>query len=315
MVFFSVGAYSVPTQTTLSDSTAYVIPGGEAVGIKLYTKGLLVVGISENPSPSADAGIKRGDILLSANGVELYDTSQLSDIVSENEKIILEYARDENRFSVEITPKIISGIKRIGVWVRDSTAGLGTMTFYSGNKFAALGHAVTDPDTAEIMSLSAGSITGADVVGVQAGKKGTPGELIGTFKDDTIGSINLNCSEGLYGICTDTPQKELLKIAERSEINEGSAYILADIDGNGVQQYTINIERVSLYAHSKPIVFRVTDQRLLDTTGGIVQGMSGAPIIQNNMLIGAVTHVFVNDPTRGYGIFAESMLKNCNTEQ
>lgn len=310
MVTFSVSAMITPS-VPCAGSNIYVTPGGEVVGIKLYTKGLLVVGISPAPSPAAIAGIKQGDIILKANGIELSDTSQLFDMVSENTSISMECMRSNKIYNTVVTPNISSGAPRIGAWVRDSTAGLGTVTFYTQNKFAALGHAVTDADTGKIMSLSDGSITGANVVGVSNGKRGTPGELIGTFAENTIGTININCENGLYGVLNCVPKKELIKIANRSEISEGDAYILANIDGSGVQQYSVKIERISLYAHTKPIIFKVTDKKLLDATGGIVQGMSGSPIIQNNMLIGAVTHVFINDPTRGYAIFAENMLEQC----
>lgn len=310
MAVFSVSAVITPS-APCAGSNVYVIPGGEVVGIKLYTKGLLVVGMSPAPSPASLAGIKQGDIILKANGNELSDTSQLFEIVSKNDKISLECMRNSKIYNTVVIPNISSGAPRIGAWVRDSTAGLGTITFYTQDKFAALGHAVTDSDTGKIMSLSDGSITGANVVGVSIGKRGTPGELIGTFADNTIGTIDINCENGLYGKSSTNPDKQAVKIANRSEISEGDAYILANIDGSGVQQYSIKIERISLYAYTKPIIFKVTDKKLLDTTGGIVQGMSGSPIIQNNMLIGAVTHVCVNDPSRGYAIFAENMIENC----
>lgn len=310
MAVFSVSAVITPS-APCAGSNVYVIPGGEVVGIKLYTKGLLVVGMSPAPSPASLAGIKQGDIILKANGNELSDTSQLFEIVSKNDKISLECVRNSKIYNTVVIPNISSGAPRIGAWVRDSTAGLGTITFYTQDKFAALGHAVTDSDTGKIMSLSDGSITGANVVGVSIGKRGTPGELIGTFADNTIGTIDINCENGLYGKSSTIPDKQAVKIANRSEISEGDAYILANIDGSGVQQYSIKIERISLYAYTKPIIFKVTDKKLLDTTGGIVQGMSGSPIIQNNMLIGAVTHVFVNDPSRGYAIFAENMIERC----
>lgn len=310
MAVFSVSAVITPS-APCAGSNVYVIPGGEVVGIKLYTKGLLVVGMSPAPSPASLAGIKQGDIILKANGNELSDTSQLFEIVSKNDKISLECMRNSKIYNTVVIPNISSGAPRIGAWVRDSTAGLGTITFYTQDKFAALGHAVTDSDTGKIMSLSDGSITGANVVGVSIGKRGTPGELIGTFADNTIGTIDINCENGLYGKSSTNPDKQAVKIANRSEISEGDAYILANIDGSGVQQYSIKIERISLYAYTKPIIFKVTDKKLLDTTGGIVQGMSGSPIIQNNMLIGAVTHVFVNDPSRGYAIFAENMIESC----
>lgn len=309
VIFLS--ATSSPSSLTCAVADMYAVPGGEAVGIKLYTKGLLVVGLSPSPSPASAAGIRRGDIILTANGNELSDTSQLFDAVIHSESIALECIRGTSHYSAVVVPDSSSGAPRIGAWVRDSTAGLGTVTFYIDSKFAALGHAVTDVDTGKIMSVADGTVTGADIVGVCTGKRGSPGELIGTFAENTIGKIDLNCEDGLYGSLTTIPEKEPLKIADRSEACEGEAYIMASIGTGGVEKYTVEIEKINLYAYSKPIVFKVTDKRLLASTGGIVQGMSGSPIIQNNMIIGAVTHVFVNDPTRGYAIFAESMLSHC----
>lgn len=299
---------AVPAQTAAKlDAPAYVVPGGEAVGIKLYTEGILVVAVADGASPARNAGIRRGDMILSVNGEKLYDTNRFSDIISEGNTVKLTCRRASKIYTSSITPKEQNGAFHIGIWVRDSTAGLGTVTFYTNNRFAALGHAVTDADTGMIMSLSGGSITDAEVAGASPGKRGHPGELIGVFGSKTIGSITKNCEIGLYGDCSAPPQKSPVSVAPRNEVNEGDAVIIADIDGNGAAEYSINIERVSYYTKSKSIIFHVTDKRLLSKTGGIVQGMSGAPIIQNNRLAGAVTHVFVNDPERGYGIFAEDM--------
>lgn len=312
-LILSASMLAVPSEPVSGSQTAeYVIPGGETVGIKLYTKGLLVIGLSEGDSPARAAGLKRGDIILKANGMELSDTAILSNIVSGGGSIRLECMRGEKTFSADVMPQRVSGMQRLGIWVRDSTAGLGTVTFYRGNSFAALGHAVTDADTGDIMTLSGGTITEADVVGINAGKRGSPGELLGTFSQTELGRIQLNCENGLYGICPSPPQKQPIQIAARNEVSEGDAYILADIDGGGAKKYYITLERLSMYSHTKSIVFKVTDKALLEKTGGIVQGMSGAPIIQNERLIGAVTHVFVNDPCRGYGIFAENMLKSAS---
>lgn len=311
LLVFSASSMSVPAQTAADlTAPAYVIPGGETVGIKLYTEGVLVVALADGPSPARSAGIKKGDIILSANGEKLSDTQRFSQIISDGKPISTVCRRASKTYTASLTPENRSGEYRIGVWVRDSTAGLGTVTFYTDTRFAALGHAVTDTDTGEIMSLSDGSITNAEVVGASPGKRGHPGELIGTFGQNTLGKITLNSENGLYGECAQIPEKAIMPLARRSEVCEGEAYIIADIDGAGPKQYCVNIEKISYYAKTKSIIFHVTDKALLAATGGIVQGMSGAPIIQNNKLAGAVTHVFVNDPERGYGIFSENMYCN-----
>lgn len=307
----------------------YVNPSGAPIGIKLHTDGVLVVGISyvtdENGNtvyPAKTSGIKSGDLIIGINGKKISSIDEMtSQIANTNGTFTLTLKRDD-----EILEKSVTAVKssednsyKMGVWVRDSAAGVGTMTFYDPqtNKYASLGHAITDVDTGKILTVSDGKVLSCEIVSVNKGVKGTPGELIGSFTGKNIGKIESNTPFGVYGnvenseniVCCD-----LVEVATRFQTNEGDAYILSDIDGNGIKKYSIEITKISKNSSdNKGIVFKVTDKALIAKTGGIVQGMSGSPIIQNNMLVGAVTHVFINEPTKGYGIFAENMIDMVNS--
>ena len=303
----------------------YVIPSGEAIGIKMYTKGLLVVGISsvtdvngEKVYPAKLSGIKEGDIILKADNKELKTNETLSQIINNKKgEINLLVDRNGEIFKTTIVPELEYQKEKykVGLWVRDSTAGIGTMTFYNpqNNTFGSLGHAITDADTQKNLTVSDGDIVGCRIQSAIKGKNGVPGELIGTFDNRVIGNINLNNDFGMYGTVNNNfsfNKENLVEVWNRFLIKEGKAHILSDVDGKGVKSYEILIESVSKSdeINNRGISIKVTDESLLNITGGIVQGMSGSPILQNGKLIGAVTHVFVNDPTRGYGIFIENML-------
>lgn len=304
----------------------YVIPSGEAVGVKMFTDGLLVVYVSEvvdkdtnRFTPAKDVGIRETDRILSVDGFELGTNEDLSDYINQVKKPIhLKVARDEEIFETKITPVLSNdGYYRIGIWVRDSTAGIGTMTFYNPNNysFAALGHAICDSDTGAVLTVEDGDLVGCDILSVKKGKNGVPGELSGQFKNYNLGKIIKNNEFGVYGklnndfVCDN---KKLIETATRYQVKQGPAQILCDVDGDGVKSYNVEILSVSKSPeiNNKGIVLKITDEELLSKTGGIVQGMSGSPILQNGRIVGAVTHVFVNDPTRGYGIFIENMLAN-----
>lgn len=306
-----------------------LIPGGQSIGVTLYTKGALIVGISDiknsdgqTVNPARDAGLRAGDVIESINGIEVNDSDHLSQIINEitSEEVTLGIRRGEERFSTVIVPQMdtYDNVYRLGVWVRDSTAGVGTLTFYDQETggYGGLGHAITDLDTGEELSVRKGEIISSKIIDVVRGEAGTPGELKGEFKtQDSIGTIIKNSQFGIYGITYGTIRNPLypdgIPVAKQNEVHEGAATLLSTVDDEGVKGYACNISNIQPQSApaQKSFLVTVTDQELLAKTGGIVQGMSGSPVIQDGKLIGAVTHVFVNDPTRGYGIYIEWMLE------
>lgn len=308
-----------------------VVPGGQAIGVTLYTKGALVVGVSEFRGedgrlyhPANDAGLMPGDVIEKANDVVIKNADHLAQIVNSitGWPIKLSILRNDKPMELYIKPaKDMEDHRyKLGIWVRDSTAGVGTMTFYEPKSgvYGALGHPITDKDTGTLLSIKNGEIVYSEVIAVKQGKKGRPGELQGVFLDrgQKIGNIELNTEYGIFGEIYDanTVKNNLydkpIPVALQSEVKEGPAVILTTVDDQGIKAYNVNIIRVNHQSHpnGRSLVIEVTDPALLKITGGIVQGMSGSPIIQNGKLVGAVTHVFVNDPARGYGVFAEWML-------
>ena len=304
-----------------------LVPGGKAVGIKMFTKGLICVGTQsikgqngENYNIAKALNIKESDMIISANGVELHTIEQFSEIVanSNGNPITLSLLNGNKAETKVATPIKTNEGYKLGIWVRDSTAGIGTVTFVdsSSQAFAALGHPITDVDTGTLMPIDKGTISSAEIVGTEKGTRGTPGELYGIFgSNNDCGVILKNTNQGIFGQkisdCQLTYNNEPLLVASAQQVKTGSAHIYANISGNKIEKYDIEISKLMRYApDSKNMIIKITDKRLLDATGGIVQGMSGSPIIQDGKLVGAVTHVFVNDPTRGYGIFIENMLEN-----
>lgn len=304
-----------------------LVPGGKAVGIKMFTKGLICVGTEkikgedgQNYNIANALDIKETDIIISANGKILHTVEEFSEIVSNSQgtPITLVVSRNGNEQTKVATPIKTSDGYKLGLWVRDSTAGIGTVTFtdVASGAFAALGHPITDVDTGILMPVDKGSISNAEIVGIKKGARGEPGELYGVFSGtDDCGVILKNTAQGIYGSLVDNPalnyNSQPVIAASGAQAKTGKAEIYANIEGDTVEKFEIEITKLMRYAtDSKNMVIKVTDKRLLDKTGGIVQGMSGSPIIQDGKLIGAVTHVFVNDPSRGYGIFIENMLSN-----
>lgn len=304
-----------------------VIVGGNTIGVKLYTQGLLVVQKAQiltedgqSVSPWENSDIKPGDYIMKANGKDLLGSDTLAKEVerSDGAAVTLLIQRDGKEHEAVITPakSVDDHCLRLGLWVRDSTAGIGTMTFAlpSSKRFCALGHAICDLDTGAAFTVSTGEIVDSTVVSISKGEKGSPGELLGAFKmpEQHLGDVTRNDTCGVFGRYEEAPPAEgpLMPAALISEVEEGEAVILSNIKGEEIREYAIEIERVypKSFRSPKGMVIRVTDPELLAEAGGIVQGMSGSPIIQNGKIVGAVTHVFVNDPTRGYGIFIENML-------
>ena len=297
---------------------------GTPFGIKMVTDGVMVVGTgaitdcnSRAVSPAQIAGIQEGDIILSINGEKISSKKQLTKLVesSAGQPLSLVVRRGEQLTSLHLSPvrSSLDNSYHLGLWVRDSSAGIGTMTFYDPNNgcFAGLGHAICDVDTGQLMPLSQGEIVEASIIGVHAGKSGSPGQLQGAFvANRSIGSLYTNSYNGVYGRLMNQPvDAQTIPMAQCQEVRQGPVKILTTVSGQKPQLFDACIEKLSLSQDepTKNMVLRITDPDLLELSGGIVQGMSGSPIIQDGMLVGAVTHVFVNDPTSGYGIFAENM--------
>ncbi len=300
---------------------------GTPFGIKLYTDGVLVVGMADvvtasgGTNPAATAGIRVGDTILSIDGKPVTTNEEVAECVNacNGRAICLRIRRDNVEFDasfVPVRPADADGY-RAGLWVRDSTAGIGMLTFVdsSTGAFAGLGHPVCDADTGQIMTISGGEIVRARILDVKPSVKGTPGELHGVFESGTLGQLICNESNGLYGYMASTPMGKQFPVAMKQEVKPGKAQILTTISGSVSMLYEVEIKQVRYHTanDTRSMIISVTDERLLKQTGGIVQGMSGSPIIQNGKLVGAVTHVLVDDPTKGYGIFAENMLETARS--
>ncbi len=292
-----------------------VIIGGHPFGIRIYTDGLVVSSVSEirtnsgKACPAQKAGIEKGDVLLAANGTQLRTNEQLQSIVSScSGSLTLDVRREGRVFRTDIEPVYDSdeGKLRLGLHVRDSIAGLGTMTFIDpeDGSFFGLGHGICDSSSGCLMPMLEGDAVMADVTSVKKSVCGDPGSLIGQFRDgEVLGTLTANTAHGVYGRLSEIPENySTVPVAFRHEIVRGQARLITTTDESGPQEYTVDIEEISYNDSSKTrnMVIRITDKELLSKTGGIVQGMSGSPVIQNGRLVGAVTHVFVNDPTRGY---------------
>lgn len=306
----------------------YVYAGGSLVGIRLYTEGLLVVGIDDvvtengNISPADNCGIKQGDIITEVNDEIVTSVSDFSNrvVASKGNNISVTVKRDDEFYYYSLQPAYsqTENKYRCGLWLRDSTAGIGTLTFTDPQTkmLATLGHAICDTETEAVLPVGNGDILGASINGCIPGKKGTTGQIKGSFTSDILGTLHDNNDFGVYGTYSDVSVEtgELYPVAAQTEIETGDAQIISTVSQDGAQFYDIEIEKITYSSEkaARSMVIKVTDPELLSITGGIVQGMSGSPIIQNGMLVGAVTHVFLNDPERGYGIFAETMLETAD---
>lgn len=300
-----------------------LIPGGIPFGVKLYTEGVLVVGLEEVNSaggpinPAADAGVRVKDVITHINGIPITGADSMSAQIEAagGAPIRITYTRDGVPNTVTVTPvaDVVDGRYKTGMWVRDSGAGIGTVTyiFPSTGEFGGLGHGICDSDTGELIPMQRGVVMDVNVNGVVRGEVGAPGELKGSFLSFKRGALLRNTPCGVFGVFSSLPDcsAEALPIALRSEIKCGPAQIRCTLDESGPRYYGIEITSINKNTSgSKSFVIHVTDPALLEKTGGIVQGMSGSPIIQDGRLVGAVTHVLINDPSRGYGIFIETML-------
>ncbi len=322
------GLFPIKDVTVKVVDATTVIPCGIPFGIKMYTDGVLVVGMSDvdtpdgPKNPAKSAGMKVGDVLLKIDGKSVNTTEQVAGILEKagSKTMSFRIRRDNITFDMRFScvKSVNENCWKAGLWVRDSSAGIGTMSFFipGKNVFAGLGHAICDVDTGDVLPLASGEIVSARIYSVVKGISGEPGELRGGFEGGSLGNLSINGETGVYGTLNKTPMaSKPMPVAMKQQVKTGHAKMLTTIKGSTPQEYDIRIEQVR-YNDSSPtrnMVIVITDQRLLEKTGGIIQGMSGSPIIQDGMLVGAVTHVFVNDPTKGFAIFAENMLKTANT--
>ena len=303
------------------DTSRQVIPLGSAFGIKLFTDGVIVASLSDIYTeegvccPAAEAGILPGDYLLQADGQDIPDNGALARYIgsSQGEAISFQVRREDQVFSVEVTPVYGEGSFKTGMWVRDSAAGIGTLTFYdpATGVFAGLGHGICDMDTNGVMALKSGEPAPITLSGIVKGQADSPGQLRGYFSsEESLGTLLANRETGVYGTLHQAPAGEAVETLTREEVATGPVQLLVSLDETGPQLYEAEIQEIiNQDKTTKNLVVQVTDPRLLERTGGIVQGMSGAPILQNGKLAGAITHVFTEDPTLGYGIFISNMLE------
>lgn len=301
-----------------------LIPSGDSVGVRIDTQGVMVLGLGsvvgedgKEYEPSKNI-LEPGDMILKINNQEIDSKETLINCIENNNVLNMEIKRDNQIKNIVVNCiKGEDGKNKIGVWVRDSTQGIGTLTYINPTTktFGSLGHGIVDVDTKEIMEVKDGKIMKSNIIDIKKGEKGTPGELVGSIKkDEEIGIITNNTNVGIYGKITNDDfiyNKKSIPIGLKDSVEIGPAKILCNIKDNLIEEYNIEVESINKYNidNSKSMVIKITDKRLLDKTNGIIQGMSGSPIIQNGKIIGAVTHVFVNEPSKGYGIFIENMLE------
>ena len=306
-----------------------VIPTGNLIGLKLYTNGALVIGTTEVKNienkiekPYESINIKEGDTILEVDHQEIDSTQTLQKIVNESNgrDIEIKYARAGETYTANIKPANTAKDEyKLGLWIRDSASGVGTMAFYEqeSKSFAALGHGISDGDTGELLDIQTGELVNSKIVSVSKGRKGIPGEIKGSIaKQATIGTVMQNTNFGIFGslnenIITNNKYSAGLEIALRDEIELGEATILSTVNNNDTQEYKVEITSIDSENNSnnKSMQIKITDEKLLNNTGGIICGMSGSPIIQNNKIVGALTNVLVSDPQIGYGVFADIMIK------
>lgn len=318
-----LGIIPVKTTSIIQSKPKKVSVSGESFGIKLYTDGVIIVGIRDvetdkgKCNPAKEAGLEKGDIIIEINGKKVYSADSVTDILNDNNgkdyRITVKRNGNYKEFLLKPAYSSSQGCYKVGLWVRDSTAGVGTITYYdkSNNTVSALGHPITDVDTNEIMPILDGEAVRATVTKIYKSKAGEAGSLCCEFTNDIIGTLKKNCQSGIYGKYTCTLKNTYeYEVASPNEIVRGPVQILCTIDSGKAKFYNAQISRISYRENKKGknMVVKITDERLLEKTGGIVQGMSGSPIIQNGKLVGALTHVIVDSPEKGYAIFAQDMV-------
>ena len=311
--------------TTFAADAKMLVPVGRAVGIRLESDGVMIVGIpdkcsdDQTPSPSRKVGFRTGDVIVRVGKTEITTGEALKSAVTESRgaPLTLHVRREGETLQFEVTPhKLATGEYSLGLYVRDGVSGIGTVTYFDPETgaYGALGHAVSDSETGTVFPLREGSVSHVNVTDVQVGKPGSPGQLRGEFDfDSKLGSICLNTENGIFGVAEleQVANEVALEVADESELHTGGAYILSNVEGDEVRRYDVEISRVFRgdEAEGRSMLVTIKDDELIARTGGIVQGMSGSPIIQDGKLVGAVTHVLINDPQKGYGISIERMLE------
>ena len=302
--------------STQTSSARMLVPVGHTIGIKLFARGVLVVKLTDGGTPAKECGLQTGDVIVKCGGVSVTSSEQFQSLLQKNgdSAMDLQVRRAGDSMTLSVEPEQNDkGVYCIGAWIRDSMAGIGTMTYYdpATGDFGALGHGITDTDTALLMPFSNGSILPSTVKAVKRGETGSAGELRGDFDLDTsLGDLYANTESGIFGTLAVSDYAPACQDAVPiGEAVPGPAVIRSNVEGDAVEEYEIEILKVvSGTSDGRDLVISVTDPKLLKATGGIVQGMSGSPILQNRKLVGAVTHVLLNDPTKGYGILIENML-------
>lgn len=327
----AAGAFELPWARTPKPGAAatakMLVPVGHTVGIKLFSDGVLVVGLSEidtaegAAAPAKSCGLREGDIITHINRQEVDTIEEVQAVLAQSEGDTMSIRALRGDTPVELTTKAVQcgtdGSYKLGAWIRDSMAGIGTVTFYDPDSgvFGALGHGVSDVDTLRLMPLSRGAILHSSVTGVEKGQVGTPGQLRGAFDlSQDLGQLYANTTSGIFGTLQapeGLPLGEAMPMATRDEVKVGEVTIRSNIQGEEVKEYRGEILRIypENPEDTRNFLIKVTDEELLAKTGGIVQGMSGSPVLQDGKIVGAVTHVLLNNPTQGYGILAENMLK------
>ena len=300
-----------------------LVPCGDVFGVKFFTKGVIVIGDTDIETekgfvnPARVSGIRKNDVIINVNGTEINTVEALAEAVeaSKGKPLEVTYTRSGQAYTCKVTPVLSLSDKRYktGIWVRDSTAGIGTMTYYNPENgcFAGLGHGICDIDTGELMPLLRATVVKVGITDIVKGKTGAPGELKGIFDTEKRGTLVGNTPFGVYGVLDEAPEGigKALPVAGREEVHDGEASIFANPDGEGIREFSVRLSKVDHRSNgTKSFVVEITDPTLIALTGGIVQGMSGSPVVQDGKLCGAVTHVLVGEPTKGYGIFLENML-------
>ncbi len=321
------GAIPIKTVRAVEVEARSVQVCGTPFGVKMFSDGVLVVAFSDQytglgtENPAKEAGLKLGDLIVSAGGRPVRSNEELNQAITAagGTPLAIVYRRGGTQYSTTLTPveDAAAGVYRAGVWVRDSSAGIGTMTFLdpANGTFAGLGHAISDVDTGADITLLSGEIVPVMVTGCTKGTAGSPGALRGEFSAEAAGTVLANDTTGVYGRYTGALNGQNCPVLQPQEITLGDAEIWTTVLGGEPRRYTVRIEQVNMTSSdpNRNLLVKVTDPELLAATGGIIQGMSGSPIVQNGRLVGAVTHVLVNDPSRGYGIFASTMLQKADS--